>query len=171
MRVMMHVCCGPCAMWVAKRLIEGGGADLSAMFYNPNIHPVEEFEKRKEGALKFAGYYSIPISVYDDYMQDKWEGHENPGRCEMCYDMRLGFVARQAKISGYDAFTTSLLISPYQDHDTIKGLGEKYQSQYGIRFLYEDFRLYFREGQGLAREVGLYRQKYCGCIVSLSQKN
>jgi predicted adenine nucleotide alpha hydrolase (AANH) superfamily ATPase len=174
LNLLMHVCCGPCAAWPVKKLTEGGRINLTALFYNPNIHPMDEFTRRREGAITLARHMSIPIVVYDDYMQTEWEeweecktyDNENFSRCRMCYDIRLDFTARKAIEDGFDAFTTSLLISPYQKHDLIKELGVKYQEKYGVRFYYEDFRPAFREGQGIAREIGLYRQKYCGCILS-----
>ena len=179
--VLMHVCCGPCAVWPVKRFTEDEGFELSTVFYNPNIHPKDEFERRKEGAIQLARSFAVPIAVYNDFMPREWEEFERanacelqsgrPKRCEMCYDTRLKFVAKKAKERGFDAFTTSLLISPYQDHNLIKMLGEKYQDMFDIKFYYEDFRSSFRDGQKMAREMGIYRQKYCGCIISLSQQN
>ena len=198
LRILMHVCCGPCAAWPMKRFTEDNNFELAAVFYNPNIHPKDEFEKRKEGAVQIAKNFSVPLSVYNDYMQREWEEFERTRherqdrlerthnaradmherardsrqderseRCGMCYGIRLGFVAEKAKETGYDAFTTSLLISPYQDHNLIKELGEKYQKEFNISFYYEDFRPAFREGQMIAKNMGVYRQKYCGCIISL----
>jgi predicted adenine nucleotide alpha hydrolase (AANH) superfamily ATPase len=88
----------------------------------------------------------------------------------MCYSLRLDKVAKYAKDNGFDAFTTSLLVSPYQKHDLIKELGEKFALKYNIKFYYQDFRPFFREGQAMAKEMGLYRQKYCGCIVSYNER-
>ena len=176
LKLLLHMCCGPCAAWPLMKLKQTDGIELAAVFYNPNIHPRDEFEKRKAGAIAVTDLQSVVLSVYDDCEQSVWENFETArrldssaddlSRCRMCYDRRLDFVAKKAKEEGFDAFSTTLLISPYQQHDMIKELGEFYQSKYGVKFYYEDFRLFFREGQRMAREMGIYRQKYCGCIVS-----
>lgn len=88
-------------------------------------------------------------------------------RCtNYCYRVRLEQTAKYAKENGYDAFSTTLLVSIYQNHDEIKKIGEELANIYGIKFLYRDFRVGFRQGQAKARELGLYMQKYCGCIFS-----
>jgi predicted adenine nucleotide alpha hydrolase (AANH) superfamily ATPase len=89
-------------------------------------------------------------------------------RCHKCYTLRLEKAAKYAVENGFDAFTTSLLVSPYQKHDLIKELGDHYASEYGVEFIYRDFRPGFRQGQQMAKDMGLYRQKYCGCILSLT---
>ena len=92
-------------------------------------------------------------------------------RCiNYCYPVRLEQTANYAKENGYDAFTTTLLVSPYQKHDELKKICEKIAKQYNIDFLYRDFREGFREGQAKARELGLYMQKYCGCIFSEEER-
>jgi len=178
-KLLMHVCCGPCAVLPVKRFMSDRNIELAAVFYNPNIHPIDELERRKEGALTVAESFGVPLTVYDDCFQEMWEEFEekskdgpgepcpgDEGRCLMCYRIRLAFVARKAKEESFDAFTTSLLISPYQNHDLIKEIGYQMQSEYGVKFHYEDFRPEFREGQKTARDMGVYRQKYCGCIIS-----
>ncbi|HOJ12221.1 MAG TPA: epoxyqueuosine reductase QueH, partial [Clostridiales bacterium] len=112
------------------------------------------------------------VHYRDDFQQKTWEEFEGPGeeRCAMCYTIRLDKAASFAKEHGFDAFTTTLLISPYQKHDLIKELGEKLADKYKIQFYYRDFRPGFRKGQQQAKELGLYRQKYCGCIISLYNK-
>ena len=91
-------------------------------------------------------------------------------RCGYCYYCRLNEVAKEAKKLGYEYFSTTLLISPYQNHELIKKTGEELAKKYGIKFYYEDFRPYFREGQSKARELGLYMQKYCGCVFSEEER-
>jgi hypothetical protein len=87
----------------------------------------------------------------------------------MCYGIRLERTAAFAKEMGFDAFTTTLLVSPYQKHELIKELGEEYARKYGVEFYYKDFRPGFRQGQQQAKEMELYRQKFCGCIISYRQ--
>ena len=91
-------------------------------------------------------------------------------RCEKCYDVRLEKAAAYAAENGFDSFTTSLLISPYQKHDLIAEVAQRKAEKYGVEFLYRDFRPYFREGQKKAREAGYYMQKYCGCIFSEEER-
>ncbi len=170
MKILMHMCCGPCAVYPVSVLQEEN-LEVEGLFFNPNIHPKEEFLKRKENCRKLCEAYGIPLSEEEDFLQEKWENY--PGtegeRCNMCYSIRLDRTAKAAAEKGYDAFTTSLLVSPYQKHDLIKELGEKFAKKYGIKFYYRDFRPGFREGQQKARELSLYRQKFCGCIVSYEE--
>lgn len=170
MKLMVHVCCGPCAVFPLWEL-KSKEIELEAYFYNPNIHPIDEFHKRMENAQKLCDIYSIKLHKSDNFLQEKWEAFsgEEAERCNMCYTVRLDEVARFAKEKGFDAFTTTLLVSPYQKHELIYELGKKIGEKYGIEFYYEDFRPGFREGQSKAKELGLYRQKFCGCIISYNQ--
>lgn len=138
------------------------------VYFNPNIHPIEEFERRRENVARLAEIKGLKVEYLDDFRQPEWESFDGTGdaRCTMCYAVRLEKTAELAAAGGYDAFTTSLLVSPYQKHDLIKQLGDKFAAKYGVEFLYRDFRPGFRQGQQEARELGLYRQKYCGCIIS-----
>ena len=94
---------------------------------------------------------------------------ECASRCEMCYDIRMDHVAKFAADNGYESFCTTLLVSPYQQHDRIAQISDEKASRYGVKFDYIDFRPGFRQGQDMAREIGLYRQKFCGCIFSLEE--
>jgi len=147
--------------------------DFEGFFFNPNIHPLDEFKRRMETLKEFAGQKGLTVYYKDDFMQDVWENFkgETVERCAMCYGTRLEKTAQFASEKGLDAFTTTLLVSPYQKHDMIKELGEKYASKYGVEFYYRDFRPGFRQGQNEARELKLYRQKFCGCIVSFNESN
>ncbi|MCX8129384.1 MAG: epoxyqueuosine reductase QueH [Clostridia bacterium] len=169
MKLLMHMCCAPCSVFPTSLM--KGDIELEGLFYNPNIHPAEEHKRRKENVELFSKLENIPVTCMDDFMQDEWEafkGHEDM-RCKMCYGIRMDKVAQYAKEMGFDAFTTSLLVSPYQKHDVIKNLGQKAAEKYGIDFYYKDFRPGFRQGQQMAKEMGLYRQKFCGCIVSYNE--
>ena len=173
MKLLLHMCCGPCSVYPSSVLQEEGIC-FEGLFYNPNIHPYEEFIKRKENVEVFAKAKDISVTCIDEFRQEDWENYDNPqiNRCTMCYDIRLDKTAAFAKEKGFDAFTTTLLVSPYQNHELIKELGEKYAKKHGVKFLYRDFRPGFRQGQQQAKEIGLYRQKFCGCIISFidSQK-
>lgn len=170
MKILMHMCCAPCAVYPSKKLISDG-IELSGLFFNPNIHPLEEYQKRRSTIVEFSSKTCIPIEIIDGFMQSEWERFTGTQqeRCDMCYSIRLQVAAKYALSSGFDAFTTSLLVSPYQQHDLIKDIGEKIAFKIGIPFYYEDFRTGYRQGQNQARELGLYRQKYCGCIISYNE--
>jgi predicted adenine nucleotide alpha hydrolase (AANH) superfamily ATPase len=168
-QLLMHMCCAPCSVYPLS-VLRQEGIEPVGVFFNPNIHPVEEFERRRDTVKRFAEMKSMKVEYFDDFRQPDWENFEGPGgaRCAMCYSVRMEKAAILAAEGGYDAFTTSLLVSPYQQHDLIKQLGNKFAALYGVKFYYRDFRPGFRQGQQEARELGLYRQKYCGCIISLN---
>ena len=171
MKLLMHMCCAPCSVYPLAQL-RGEGIEPVGVFFNPNIHPIEEFERRRENVEKLASMKGLQVQYFDDFRLQEWERHTGTedARCTMCYAIRMKKAAELASAGGYEAFTTSLLVSPYQKHDLIKQLGEKYALQYGVGFLYRDFRPGFRQGQQEARELGLYRQKYCGCIISFNER-
>ena len=170
MKLLMHMCCAPCSVYPVS-VLQDEGVDMEGLFFNPNIHPMDEFLRRKENVEIFSRIKGIPVTFKDDFMQEAWEKFNGGGRerCFMCYSLRLNETASFAKEHGYDAFTTSLLVSPYQKHELIKELGERFAEKYGVNFYYRDFRSGFRQGQQLAKEMGLYRQKFCGCIISYGE--
>ncbi len=171
MKILMHMCCAPCAVYPVETLQERG-IEVDGLYYNPNIHPIEEFKKREENVDKLAKDKGFEVYYYPDYEEDQWSKFEEDdlSRCNMCYAKRMKKLFEVAKEKGYDAATTSLLVSPYQDHELIKKLGESYSKKYGIKFFYEDFRVGYREGQKKAKDYGLYCQRYCGCITSLKER-
>jgi len=161
--LLLHTCCAPCLVYVHKKLNElGSGFD--SYFYNPNIHPVMEHRKRLETLTGYCERFSIDLIKNEEFLQERWEckGYE----CLDCYRLRMEETARYAKEHGYNAFSTTLLVSIYQKHEIIKQVCNDMAEKYGIEFFYYDFREGFREGQNMAKELGLYRQKYCGCINS-----
>lgn len=169
MKLLMHMCCAPCSTYPVKILKEKN-INFTGYFYNPNIHPYEEYERRRNTVKEFSEIVNIDVIYNDEYLEREWLEYKDNNRCKMCYNLRIDKTAHYASLNGYNAFTTTLLISPYQNHELIKELGNKYAKKYGIEFYYEDFRPYFREGQSIAREYNLYRQKYCGCIISFNSK-
>jgi len=171
MNVLLHACCGPCAVFPVQHFRDKN-IDFTAYFFNPNIHPLEEHLKRKETLQEFADSEKFDLIVSDEFAQSDWEDTlgASHDRCKLCYQIRLGEVARRAKLGGFDAFSTTLLISPYQNHELLREIGEELSKEFGIGFYYQDFRPNFRDGQNKAREIGLYRQKYCGCINSLAER-
>lgn len=171
MKLLMHICCAPCSTYPLYLLREEGH-NVTGFFYNPNIHPIEEYQRRKDTAKAYSNIVKLEVKYEDGFMEDVWLNYKDSSesRCLMCYSLRLDKTASYAKENGYEAFTTSLLVSPYQKHELIKELGEKFALKYGVKFYYKDFRPCFREGQAIAKEMGLYRQKYCGCIISFNER-
>ena len=172
MKLLLHICCGPCSAACVKHLREED-IDITGYWYNPNIHPYKEYESRLNALKEYAKMIDLNV-IYEDYyglreftknVIDKLDT-----RCEYCYRSRLEHVVKYAKENNYDAFTTTLLISPYQKHDLIIKVCKELESKYDIKFLYKDFRPHFREGQAMFRETGLYMQKYCGCIFSEEER-
>ena len=169
-RMLLHACCAPCAEYPVSDLLSLG-VRPDILYYNPNIHPKFEFDRRKEQIVKLGEIYDLDCLYSGDFRMDEWLAKAWEGkyssRCEMCYSIRMDYVAKYAGENGYDCFSTSLLVSPYQQHDFIAQIASECAAKYGVRFEYFDWRPHFREGQNMAREHGLYRQKYCGCIYSL----
>ena len=167
--LLVHICCAPCAEYPLGVLGEEGFS-LRGYFYNPNIHPLEELVRRREGVQRLMRLRGIPCDYDDAYLQSIWEEREDRHTvkmCALCYEMRMKHVAAQTRLLGMSRFTTTLLVSPYQQHDAIRDAAERAAAAEGVEFYYHDFRPGFRIGQAMAREDGLYRQKYCGCIDSL----
>lgn len=169
-RLLLHICCGPCSLYPINELLKESLGEVSGFFYNPNIHPYSEYFRRRQ-ALKEAfnkDSFRIFFSDYDmkEFFKAIVDDYSKPGRCQSCWTLRLRRTASFAKENGFDAFTTTLLISPYQDHDLLKDIGKKIEGELGLKFYYRDFRQGFRESQNAAKERQLYRQKYCGCVFS-----
>jgi predicted adenine nucleotide alpha hydrolase (AANH) superfamily ATPase len=147
--------------------------EYSAFFYNPNIHPYKEYLKRFETLKEYSKVIGIELIHDASFMQFKWENEyksmPQAERCGKCYERRLIRTAERASIEGFSHFSSTLLISPYQNHELLIDIGGKAAERYGIGLYYRDFREYFRDGQNMAREEGLYRQKYCGCIYSYNE--
>ncbi len=171
-KFLLHACCAPCAEYPVVDLI---AKDIrpDILYFNPNIHPRFEFERRRDQVAKLGEIHSLSCLYEDDFRMKEWLDHtwegEYASRCEMCYSIRMEFVAFYAQLHGYSSFSTSLLVSPYQQHDVIRRIAEDAATRHNVDFQYFDWRPHFREGQAMAREHGLYRQKYCGCIYSLDE--
>ena len=168
MKLLLHICCAPCSIMCIKKLREED-IDVTGFWYNTNIHPYMEYKARRDTLKKYSEMINLDVIYKDEYgLREFTKNTINilDNRCRYCYYSRLDEVARYAKENGYDAFCTSLLISPYQKHDLIKEVGESLEKKYGIKFYYYDFRPYFKEGREEAKRLGLYMQKYCGCVFS-----
>lgn len=168
MKVLMHACCAPCSNAPLRQLL-GERMSPTIFWYNPNIHPYQEYKSRKASLQDFAKQLQFPLIEEEEYgLQTfvKAVVDDIPGRCRYCYQVRMEKTAIVAKEQGFDCFTTSLLISPYQNHELIREAGEEMGEKHGVDFFYRDFRPLFRPGQEFARDQEYYMQKYCGCIFS-----
>jgi predicted adenine nucleotide alpha hydrolase (AANH) superfamily ATPase len=169
-KVLLHVCCGPCATYTVKRLKEEG-FDVAGLWYNPNIQPFSEHETRRVSAVSYLESLGVSLVGENGYQMPQFlrlvAGHEaREERCQYCYEMRLGRTAALAARQGFDAMTTTLLISPYQDQELIREIGEREAKRRGVEFYFENFRRGWSERGRVTREHGLYRQQYCGCVYS-----
>ncbi|MDR2073088.1 MAG: epoxyqueuosine reductase QueH [Spirochaetaceae bacterium] len=178
MKILFHVCCAPCSVACITSLREEG-MEISLYWYNPNIHPYTEYKNRRDCLSEYAKTLNLPLVMEDQYGLRPFLTGLDAGdlrnltpdrRCAFCYRLRLEETARTAREKGFDGFSTSLLISPYQAHALIGEIAQALADRYGIEFLYRDFRPLFREGQAKARAAGLYMQKYCGCIFSEEER-
>lgn len=168
MKLLLHACCAPCANAPYHHLAEQG-IDTGIFWYNPNIHPYQEYKSRKTSLQGFCTEENIPLILEDDYGLRPFVqavAENISARCSHCYEIRLFRTAEVAKEQGYDGFSSSLLISPYQNHELLREMGERAGNAFDIPFHYEDFRPLFRQGQNNAREKLWYMQKYCGCVFS-----
>jgi len=168
MNILLHICCANCAIFPVKVLREQNHR-VTGFFFNHNIHPYQEFERRMETVRHYAAQVELEVFYRDDYLLEEFLSQvaQVPQvRCDYCYYSRLEETARLAAERNFEAFTTSLLYSRYQKHDAIRSHGEALAVKYGLKFLYQDFRSGWREGIDTSKAMGLYRQQYCGCIYS-----
>lgn len=169
MRVLIHICCAPCFAYPHKHLRERGH-EVVGFWYNPNVHPTLEYRARRDAVERYAELEGVKVlyGEYDlpDYMAMAVAALQEGRRCEACYEYRLKAAFEHARQQGFDAVTTTLLVSHQQKHQTIRDTGERLSGEYGIPFLYEDFREGWDQGRAIATQYGLYRQKYCGCLFS-----
>ena len=169
MKVLMHTCCAPCSVFCIETL-QKENIDITTYWYNPNIHPYMEYKSRRDCFIDYMNMQNIPFIINENYGLREFTKNvinDLENRCvNYCYRVRLEETVKYAKENGYDAFTSTLFVSPYQKHEELKQICEELSKKYNIEFLYRDFRVGFREGQAKARELGLYMQKYCGCVFS-----
>ncbi len=172
MKLLMHICCGPCTIYPLKEL-RTHGHDVTGLFYNPNIHPYQEYERRRQTLQDYTEKILLKVIWAEGYLLEEFLSQvasRPEERCVYCLTDRLKFTAEQAKKENYDAFTSTLLYSRYQKHDLIRQIGETLDHQLGIHFHYQDFRAGWNEGVKISKELGMYRQPYCGCIYSEKER-
>ena len=172
MKTLLHICCAPCANQCIE-VLRTDKIEVTGFWFNPNIHPFTEYRARRNCLRDYAQTIDLSLIEKNDYalrpfIRSVAEDIEH--RCGKCYEIRLFEAAKQAQEGGFDSFTSSLFISPYQNHDLMRETAERAAAEYGVDFLYRDFRPYFRAGQEFAREHGFYMQKYCGCVFSEEER-
>ena len=175
--LLLHVCCGPCAVMPITRLLDEGFA-VTAWYMNPNIHPLSEYLRRRDAAGECAERMGIPI-LYDDASWNitAWlravAGRDvAPQRCAYCCSSRIEAAFAAARQGGFAFVSSSLLYSRYQPHEIIRQTGERLSSPDGAGpgFVYRDFREDWQEGIDRSKSMELYRQPYCGCIYSEAER-
>ncbi|MFX4263165.1 epoxyqueuosine reductase QueH [Pelotomaculum propionicicum] len=172
MKILLHTCCAPCSIYPVG-LLRSEGMNVTGYFFNPNIHPYTEFTKRKEALEKYAAEIGMDMVFEPGYDLEgflRGAAYNEADRCRVCYSMRLDQAAREAKAGGYECFSTTLLVSPYQKHELIREIGQAAGDKHGVKFYYADFRPGYREATAQSRKMGMYRQQYCGCIYSEKER-
>lgn len=180
--LLLHVCCAPCGSYVIKYLSEY--FKITAFYYNPNIYPKIEYEKRAVELKRLISEMPVKNTVcyeegkYDpqrffDTVKGRENDFEGGEHCMMCYAMRLRETAEYAKKNNFEYFTTTLSVSPYKNAKKLNEIGRKISQEYGIHYLYSDFKKNngYLQSISLSHEYGLYRQDYCGCVFSQNERN
>jgi len=173
MRILLHACCAPCLV-VPLDDLRSQGHEVTAIFFNPNIHPYTEYLRRLDAFTVYTRDHAV--AVLQDNQQEGMEDwlrqvvFRESQRCTICFNYRMEKTARLAEMKGFDLFSTTLLYSRFQKHDLLRSICEAIAEQHGIPFLYRDWRSGWNEGVKRYRTLGLYRQKYCGCIYSEKER-
>ena len=172
MKLLLHICCAPCAIYPVEILRDD---DFSVMgfFYKHNIHPYTECKKRQDTLTSYARMIDLSVIYQDGYNPEEFLRNvvfRESKRCDYCYHDRLTATAKVAKRGKFDGFSSTLLYSKFQQHDKIKSIGETVGASVGVPFLYKDFRIGWKKGVQASKQIGLYRQQYCGCIYSEKER-
>jgi predicted adenine nucleotide alpha hydrolase (AANH) superfamily ATPase len=172
MRILLHICCANCVIYPFERMREQG-EEVTGFFFNPNIHPFQEYQKRLDTLKGYSEKAGLNVIYRDEYLLEEFLRNVSSRvkeRCRYCYSLRLEAAAQEAKKGGFDCFSTTLLQSTYQNHFLIKETAERVAQEVGIPFHYEDFRPGWKRGVEVSKAMGLYRQQYCGCIYSEKER-
>jgi predicted adenine nucleotide alpha hydrolase (AANH) superfamily ATPase len=172
MKVLLHICCGPCAIVPTQRLREKDH-EVMGYFFRSNIHPYTECLKREETLRNYADQIDLRVVYQPEYDLEEFLRnvvYRESNRCRLCYHERLRSAALIAKRGRFDAFTSTLLYSKFQNHELIKSIGESVGKTVGLPFYYEDFRSGWKAGVEASKQMGMYRQQYCGCIYSEKER-
>jgi len=175
-KILLNVCCAPDATHSIEKLRQDGYEPV-CFFYNPNIHPKAEYEKRLEALKQLVKHNNAKLAPDIAYDPRAWfaaakkfkDEPERGRRCEVCFEMRMDMSARQAKENGFEIFATTLTISPKKDAALINTKGREASQKYGVNYMDTDFKKQdgYKKSVELTKKFGLYRQDYCGCSYSL----
>ncbi len=169
MDLLLHICCGPCTIYSLDAFRAEGFSALG-LFYNPNIHPLAEYRRRLEALEGYGAAQGLPLRVEPGWPVEVWlravAGREGPERCRYCYRLRLEHAARLCGAERLGRFSTTLLYSKFQRHEWVREEGERAAGLFGVEFVYRDLRAGWKEGVRRSKEIGMYRQQYCGCLLS-----
>ncbi|MSS78082.1 epoxyqueuosine reductase QueH [Anaerococcus sp. WCA-380-WT-2B] len=177
-KLLLQVCCAPCSSSVLSRL--RNDFDIDIYYYNPNIYPISELNKRVDTVRILLDEIGLNSKVifpennpkdFYSYVDSRKDDHEGGKSCYKCYELRLRSAAEYAKKNSYDYFTTTLSISPYKRSDWLNEIGETLEREYGINYLYSDFKKKngYKDSIDFSKKYNLYRQDYCGCIFSFKE--
>lgn len=176
-KLLLHICCAPCATWAFEKL--KAEFEVTGYFYDPNIQPQQEYEKRRGEMHRLAAEAGLPL-VDGKYEPEAWreavsgleDEPEGGRRCRICYDMRLRRAAEHAREHGFEWLATTLTVSPHKWADVINPIGDAICRQFGLRFLAADFKKEggFQHSLRLSKQHSLYRQDYCGCEFSRRER-
>ncbi len=168
MKLLLHTCCGPCSIYPVS-VLRGMDMDVMGFFYRHNIHPFQECLKREETLKAYADAIDLKVIFQKDYQMERFLQSvvfREKDRCRYCYHDRLNIAAKVAKKGKFDAFSTTLLYSKFQNHELIRQTGEAMAKKHGVKFFYHDFRQGWKLGIEESKKLNMYRQQYCGCIYS-----
>lgn len=172
MKILLHICCAPCSIYPIK-FLRTDGFEVMGFFYRHNIHPYTECIKRQEALASYAEMIDLRVIYQEGYDLNGFLQNivfRESERCVYCYHDRLKSTALMAKRGKFDYFSSTLLYSKFQKHEMIKSIGESIGSSVGLPFYYHDFREGWESGVEESKHLGLYRQKYCGCIYSEKER-
>ena len=171
MKILLHTCCAPCLI-VPERVLRERGYEVVPFFYNPNIHPFREYRERYLAVVDYCEEQGLDLRT-GPYDMEAFIAQVSPRveeRCERCFQVRLTRAAAEARRLGIAEFTTTLLVSPYQDQHLIREAGESAAIEHGVIFLGEDMTFGYKESVEISRQAGIYRQGYCGCVYSEKER-
>jgi predicted adenine nucleotide alpha hydrolase (AANH) superfamily ATPase len=180
-KLLLHSCCAPCSSHVISVLTEY--FDITILYYNPNIEPFDEYEKRKQEEIRFINEFptknkldiidcDYDNNIFHEMSKGLEQEKEGGARCVKCYHLRLDKTATIAKELNYDYFATTLTVSPLKNSEKLNTIGLFLENKYNIKYLVSDFKKKegYKHSIELAKEYNLYRQDYCGCIYSKEQR-
>ena len=172
MKALLHICCANCAIYPIKKMRQEG-LEVMGFFYRHNIHPYTECLKRQQALESYAEQIKLKVIYQEGYDLEGFiqnVAFRESERCNYCYHDRLKSTALLARRGKFDYFSSTLLYSKQQNHELIRAMGESIGKSVGVPFLYRDYREGWKEGIERSRQIGLYRQQYCGCIYSEKER-